>query len=29
MNEEYIDYITSHFTDDFYGRIVIKKKPNL
>ncbi len=27
MNEEYIDYITSHFTDDGCGRIVTKKEP--
>lgn len=27
MNEEYIDYITSHFTDDIYGRIITKKEP--
>lgn len=25
MNEEYIDHVTSHFTDDIYGRIVLKK----
>ena len=27
MNEEYIDYVTSHFTDDIYGRIITKKEP--
>lgn len=27
MNEEYIDYITSHFTDDTCGRIITKKEP--
>lgn len=27
MNEEYLDYVTSHFTDDIYGRIVLKEHP--